>query len=84
MATASTEIHQIEWHNHRVHLQSSMNTLLQSKLFSDVMLETSCGRHLAAHRFMLAACSTYFSHYFQTCHSGDNINVPITVVGSSS
>ncbi|KAK0076677.1 hypothetical protein PV325_005022 [Microctonus aethiopoides] len=31
--------------------------LLHSGSISDVVLETSCGRHFAAHRFMLAACN---------------------------
>ncbi|KAK0076718.1 hypothetical protein PV325_004959 [Microctonus aethiopoides] len=83
MATTSTNKYQIEWRKYSAHIHSSITTLLDSGSFSDVVLKTSCGRHLAAHRFVLAACSPYFSDQFQTCHSDENIKLPITVVGLS-
>jgi len=81
MAIAASENYQLKWHSYGAHLHSSVATLLHSESFADVLLATSCGRHVAAHRFVLAACSSYLSHIFQTCHFGANTNAPIIVVG---
>ena len=80
MAIAASENYQLKWHSYGAHLHSSVATLLHSESFADVLLATSCGRHVAAHRFVLAACSSYLSHIFQTCHFGANTNAPIIVV----
>ncbi|XP_034942458.1 zinc finger and BTB domain-containing protein 14 [Chelonus insularis] len=80
MAIAASENYQLKWHSYGAHLHSSVATLLHSESFADVLLATSCGRHIAAHRFVLAACSSYLSHIFQTCHFGANTNSPIIVV----
>ncbi|XP_008551414.1 histone-lysine N-methyltransferase PRDM9 isoform X1 [Microplitis demolitor] len=80
MAIAASENYQLKWHSYGAHLHSSVATLLHSESFADVLLATSCGRHVAAHRFVLAACSSYLSHIFQTCHFGANTNSPIIVV----
>ncbi|XP_046466247.1 zinc finger and BTB domain-containing protein 14 [Neodiprion pinetum] len=80
MAVAASENYQLKWHSYGAHLHSSVATLLHSESFADVLLATSCGRHVAAHRFVLAACSSYLSHIFQTCHFGANTNAPIIVV----
>ncbi|XP_044013692.1 uncharacterized protein DDB_G0284459-like isoform X2 [Aphidius gifuensis] len=80
MALATSENYQLKWHSYGAHLHSSVATLLHSESFADVLLATSCGRHVAAHRFVLAACSSYLSHIFQTCHFGANTNAPIIVV----
>ncbi|XP_031779216.1 zinc finger protein 37 homolog isoform X1 [Nasonia vitripennis] len=77
----ASENFQLKWHSYGAHLHSSVATLLHSESFADVLLATSCGRHVAAHRFVLAACSSYLSHIFQTCHFGANTNAPIIVVG---
>ncbi|KAJ8669053.1 hypothetical protein QAD02_000312 [Eretmocerus hayati] len=77
---AASENFQLKWHSYGAHLHSSVATLLHSESFADVLLATSCGRHVAAHRFVLAACSSYLSHIFQTCHFGANTNAPIIVV----
>lgn len=82
MAIAASENYQLKWHSYGAHLHSSVATLLHSESFADVLLATSCGRHVAAHRFVLAACSSYLSHIFQTCHFGANTNAPIIVVGN--
>lgn len=84
MAIAASENYQLKWHSYGAHLHSSVATLLHSESFADVLLATSCGRHVAAHRFVLAACSSYLSHIFQTCHFGANTNAPIIVVGISN
>lgn len=76
----ASENFQLKWHSYGAHLHSSVATLLHSESFADVLLATSCGRHVAAHRFVLAACSSYLSHIFQTCHFGANTNAPIIVV----
>lgn len=83
MAIAASD-YQLKWHSYGEHLHSSVATLLHSESFADVLLATSCGRHVAAHRFVLAACSSYLSHIFQTCHFGANTNAPIIVVGIES
>jgi hypothetical protein len=83
MAIAASENYQLKWHSYGAHLHSSVATLLHSESFADVLLATSCGRHVAAHRFVLAACSSYLSHIFQTCHFGANTNAPIIVVSNS-
>ncbi|KAL7305787.1 hypothetical protein TKK_0002036 [Trichogramma kaykai] len=75
-----SENFQLKWHSYGAHLHSSVATLLHSESFADVLLATSCGRHVAAHRFVLAACSSYLSHIFQNCHFGANTNAPIIVV----
>lgn len=80
MAIAASENYQLKWHSYGAHLHSSVATLLHSESFADVLLATSCGRHVAAHRFVLAACSSYLSHIFQTCHFGANTNAPTIVV----
>nr|XP_031825869.1 zinc finger protein 271 [Nomia melanderi] len=80
MAIAASDNYQLKWHSYGAHLHSSVATLLHSESFADVLLATSCGRHVAAHRFVLAACSSYLSHIFQTCHFGANTNAPIIVV----
>ncbi|XP_012167776.1 zinc finger protein 271 isoform X1 [Bombus affinis] len=80
MAIVPSENYQLKWHSYGAHLHSSVATLLHSESFADVLLATSCGRHVAAHRFVLAACSSYLSHIFQTCHFGANTNAPIIVV----
>lgn len=82
MAIAASENYQLKWHSYGAHLHSSVATLLHSESFADVLLATSCGRHVAAHRFVLAACSSYLSHIFQTCHFGANTNSPIIVVNN--
>ncbi|XP_011140690.1 zinc finger and BTB domain-containing protein 14 isoform X1 [Harpegnathos saltator] len=79
MAIAASD-YQLKWHSYGEHLHTSVATLLHSESFADVLLATSCGRHVAAHRFVLAACSSYLSHIFQTCHFGANTNAPIIVV----
>lgn len=79
----ASENFQLKWHSYGAHLHSSVATLLHSESFADVLLATSCGRHVAAHRFVLAACSSYLSHIFQTCHFGANTNAPIIVVSTS-
>lgn len=84
MAIAASENYQLKWHSYGAHLHSSVATLLHSESFADVLLATSCGRHVAAHRFVLAACSSYLSHIFQTCHFGANTNAPIIVVGNQN
>jgi len=84
MAIAASENYQLKWHSYGAHLHSSVATLLHSESFADVLLATSCGRHVAAHRFVLAACSSYLSHIFQTCHFGANTNAPIIVVGDQT
>ncbi|XP_014611084.1 PREDICTED: zinc finger protein 615 isoform X1 [Polistes canadensis] len=80
MAIAASENYQLKWHSYGAHLHSSVATLLQSESFADVLLATSCGRHVAAHRFVLAACSSYLSHIFQTCHFAANSNAQTIVV----
>ena len=80
MSIAASENYQLKWHSYSSHLHSSVATLLHSESFADVLLATSCGRHVAAHRFVLAACSSYLSHIFQTCHFGANTNAPYIVV----
>ncbi|CAH0387036.1 unnamed protein product [Bemisia tabaci] len=64
MTNYFAENYQLKWHSHGVHLHSSVASLHRSLSFADVTLVTIDGRCLSAHRFILSACSAYFSHLF--------------------
>lgn len=83
-SSSATENFQLKWHSYGAHLHTSVATLLHSESFTDVILVTNCGTPIAAHRFVLAACSSYLSNIFQTCHIGANNNSPLVIVSNAN
>ncbi|CAH1402752.1 unnamed protein product [Nezara viridula] len=81
MAAVLAENYQLKWHSHSTHLHSSVATLYRSDNFTDVTLVTCDGRYLAAHRFVLSACSSYLNRVLQvgSVNSGPNSNLVIVL-----
>lgn len=77
---ALAENYQLKWHSHGVHLHTSIATLHRSESFSDVTLATADGRYVAAHRFILSACSSYLHQLFMIGTAGNNQNSNLVVV----
>ena len=77
MATVLAENYQLKWHSHSTHLHSSVATLYRSDTFTDVILATTDGRYLAAHKFVLSACSSYLNRVLQINCAAPNTNVVV-------
>ncbi|PNF24554.1 hypothetical protein B7P43_G05384 [Cryptotermes secundus] len=80
MAIAAAENFQLKWHSYGAHLHTSIATLLRSESFTDITLATIDGRQIAAHRFVLSACSSYIKQLLQTVYPGRNSHLPLVVV----
>lgn len=72
--------YQLKWHSHGSHLHSCVSTLYRSDTFTDVTLVTTDGRFLAAHRFVLSACSSYLSAILQITTPSSTPNPNIVIV----
>lgn len=80
MAIAAAENFQLKWHSYGAHLHTSISTLLRSESFTDITLATVDGRQIAAHRFVLSACSSYIKQLLQTVYPGTNSHLPLVIV----
>ncbi|KAL1131776.1 hypothetical protein AAG570_011389 [Ranatra chinensis] len=80
MATVLAENYQLKWHSHSAHLHTSVATLYRSDNFTDVTLVTTDGRYLAAHKFVLSACSAYLNRILHITCLGANTNSNVVVV----
>jgi len=80
MAIAAAENFQLKWHSYGAYLHTSIATLLRSQSFTDITLATVDGRQIAAHRFILSACSSYMKQLLQTVYPGTNSHLPLVVV----
>jgi hypothetical protein len=80
MAIAAAENFQLKWHSYGAHLHTSIATLLRSESFTDITLATVDGRQIAAHRFVLSACSSYIKQLLQTVYPGTNSHLPLVVI----
>lgn len=80
MAAVLAENYQLKWHSHSTHLHSSVATLYRSDNFTDVTLVTCDGRYLAAHRFVLSACSSYLNRVLQVGSANSGLNSNLVIV----
>ncbi|KDR11194.1 zinc finger and BTB domain-containing protein 14-like isoform X2 [Zootermopsis nevadensis] len=80
MAIAVAENFQLKWHSYGAHLHTSISTLLQSESFTDITLATVDGRQIAAHRFVLSACSSYIKQLLHAVYPGTNSHLPLVVI----
>lgn len=80
MAGVLADNYQLKWHSHSTHLHSSVATLYRSDNFTDVTLVTCDGRYLAAHRFVLSACSSYLNRVLQISSVSSNPSSNLVIV----
>lgn len=77
---AVTGSYSLKWHGHSVHLNSSIARLYCCNAYTDVILTTTDGNYVAAHQFVLSACSPYLHNIFTIGINSSKNNAKIVVV----